>query len=542
MKKQNKIRLVRRVVQVIFLLIFLYLLANTSYPMKTPINTMIFLKLSPLISIISIIAGRAFFSLFWISLVILALSLVFGRYFCGWICPFGTTFDVTDRLLSKVRKKSFTTKRKIHHIKYWILIVLVVTAVFGLNLSGWFDPISWSTRVYGLVVHPSAYFLSDYATAKIGWQPLRWMQHIIFHPQSGVGSFDQPYFQYTLFITILFIILVSFGLIMRRFYCRVLCPLGALFSILGRFAFFRRYTSDACIECENCVRECKMGAIGEKGKGTAYGEGILCFNCDTICPVDCIYWNPVRKKKENVTVTSHDVALDFTRRELIGSILGSFAAIPIVKLTLMRKRRRIDDKSAVSGFGSRVIRPPGAPDEKEFLARCVRCGQCMKVCETNGLQPLLLEQGLEGFWTPTLVPRIGHCSYTCTLCMQVCPTDALELLSLEQKKRFVLGKAIIDRDKCIPWANYARCSGDEEWRPEYNCKVCEEHCPACDDEGRKAIELTWDDIDEQEDLPPPLPYVNAEACIGCGQCENVCPVEGDSAIRVSRTGKRGIPA
>ena len=545
MKKQKRIRLVRRVVQIIFLFAFLYLLANTSYPMKTPISTMIFLKLSPLISIITIIAGRAFFSLFWISLIILALSLIFRRYFCGWICPFGTTFDITDRILGKIRKKRLTPRRRIHHIKYFILITLIVTAAFGLNLSGWFDPISWSTRIYGLVIHPSAYFVSDYTADRIGWQPLTWIQRMIFHPQSDVGSFNQPHFQHTLPIIILFIALVSFGLVMRRFYCRILCPLGALFALVGRFSFFRRYTSDACIECGDCFRECKMGTITENGKGTTNGECILCFNCDTLCPVDSIYWDPLRKKREGIAVTSKPVHLDFTRRELIASILAGLALLPIVKLVLAGTRTRRDADTDVGTTTSRIIRPPGAPDEGEFLAACVKCGQCMKVCETNGLQPLLLENGLEPLWTPTLVPRIGHCSYTCTLCMQVCPTGALEQLPLDQKQYFVLGKAEIDTGKCIPWMDYSRWTKhkDEEWSRKYHCSVCEEHCPGRDDEGNKAILLKWSDIPEDSDPgSAPLPYVNSKACIGCGQCEKVCPVEGDSAIRVYTSDERGIPA
>ena len=509
--------------------------------MKTPFSTEVFLLFSPLITIITVIAGRAFYAFFWISLIVLGLSLIFGRYFCGWICPFGTTFDITDRLMRKVRHKEFNSKHKIHHIKYCILVILIVTAIFGLNIAGWFDPISWSTRLYGLVVHPSGYLLSDYSTAKIGWDPLRWIQSKIFHPQSGIGSFNQPYFQHALSVVAIFIGIASFGIIMRRFYCRVICPLGAVFSLLGRFAFFRRYTSDACIECGNCLRECKMGAIGEKGKGTIYGECILCFDCDTVCPVDCIYWNPALKKQENLIVTSKSLPLDFTRRELIGSILGSLAALPIIRLALATEGNRIRKDMPVSGTASNVIRPPGAPNEKKFLAKCIRCGQCMKVCPTNGLQPLLFEQGIEGLWTPTLVPRIGYCEFTCTLCMEVCPTGALELLSLEKKQRFALGKAEFNRNRCIPWTNHARWDKNPDtWFPAYHCGVCEEHCPGRDKNGEKAILLTWGDIPEQEGMNPPLPYMNTSACIGCGQCEKVCPVEGDAAVRVWRTKSRGM--
>jgi NAD-dependent dihydropyrimidine dehydrogenase PreA subunit len=92
--------------------------------------------------------------------------------------------------------------------------------------------------------------------------------------------------------------------------------------------------------------------------------------------------------------------------------------------------------------------------------------------------------------------------------------------------------------------NYSRWSKNrsQEWWRKYHCGVCEEHCPGRDDEGRKAILLKWSDIPKDFDPDSaPLPYVNSRACIGCGQCEKVCPVEGNAAIRVHGTNERGVP-
>ena len=167
---------------------------------------------------------------------------------------------------------------------------------------------------------------------------------------------------------------------------------------------------------------------------------------------------------------------------------------------------------------ARVLRPPGVRSEGEFLKQCVRCGECMKVCLKNALYPALFQAGLEGVFTPMLIPRLGYCEYNCTLCGQVCPTGAIPDLPVETKKREVIGKAVLDRNHCLPYAR------------RVNCIVCEEHCPI----PGKAIRAETEKIAGEDGQPIILrkPYVVAELCTGCGICENVCPIEGKSAIEV----------
>jgi ferredoxin len=159
----------------------------------------------------------------------------------------------------------------------------------------------------------------------------------------------------------------------------------------------------------------------------------------------------------------------------------------------------------------RVIRPPAALHEAEFLDRCIRCSNCMKVCITGGLQPCLFESGIEGIWTPQLVPEIGYCEYRCTLCGKVCPTGALKPLTEKEKAKTKIGVAVIDKSICLPWAD-----GKE-------CIVCQEHCPTSD----KAIKLKRDAWNA-----PTKPYVDKELCVGCGICQTKCPVRPVRAILV----------
>jgi formate hydrogenlyase subunit 6/NADH:ubiquinone oxidoreductase subunit I len=128
---------------------------------------------------------------------------------------------------------------------------------------------------------------------------------------------------------------------------------------------------------------------------------------------------------------------------------------------------------------------------------------------------------MEGLWTPILITRLGYCDFACNACGQVCPTQAIPALPLEEKRLQVMGKAYIDENRCIAWADHT------------DCIVCEEMCPL----PEKAIQLEEQQISllngTQRTIK--LPQVLRERCIGCGICEYKCPVVGEAAIRVRVT-------
>jgi formate hydrogenlyase subunit 6/NADH:ubiquinone oxidoreductase subunit I len=197
---------------------------------------------------------------------------------------------------------------------------------------------------------------------------------------------------------------------------------------------------------------------------------------------------------------------DPQRRHFMATLAASVAGVGLLRLGSAKlKQHRY------------WIQPPGAR-ENDLLSKCVRCGICVGVCPTGGLQPALTEAGVEGVWTPVLVPRLGYCHYACNECGQRCPVGAIPPLTMDQKVETVIGLAVIDEDRCIAWAE----DGD--------CIVCEEMCPL----PEKAIELEEETIDHPEEGLKTLlrPKVILERCIGCGYCEQKCPVEGVAAIRV----------
>jgi len=180
----------------------------------------------------------------------------------------------------------------------------------------------------------------------------------------------------------------------------------------------------------------------------------------------------------------------------------------------------LETRSTENSRSNFLLRPPGAENDA-LLQKCLRCGLCMRSCPTGALQPSTVESGLEGLFTPVLVPRLGYCLYTCNNCGQVCPVQAIPPLPLVEKRTTVIGNAFIDHNRCIPWADGTTCI------------VCEEMCPL----PKKAITLETRKMTRPDgssfDLK--LPVVDRNKCIGCGICEFKCPRAGEAAIRVFRS-------
>jgi ferredoxin len=230
------------------------------------------------------------------------------------------------------------------------------------------------------------------------------------------------------------------------------------------------------------------------------------MDCDDLCQKRAVAFSFTKKAPLS--------SIDLGKRRLIGTIAFGMIAAPLLRITPL-------SKTGVAG--AHLIRPPGAQPEKEFLRRCVKCGECMKVCITNGLQPAFLEAGMEGIWTPILVPAIGYCEYRCTLCGQVCPTGAIRKLTLEEKEKVKIGLAMIDKNRCLPYAHATPCI------------VCEEVCPT----SKKAIwfEKVTVFTRKGKKFEVKQPHVDLNLCVGCGICEMKCPVVGSPAVAVVRVGE-----
>lgn len=253
-----------------------------------------------------------------------------------------------------------------------------------------------------------------------------------------------------------------------------------------------------------------MAAIETSPRQVNPAECVECRLCDSVCPPGTSAI--VRKFQAGSPVPA---PVDLTRRHLIGSAACGLA---------MAVGEGILPQKPLVTTG--LLRPPGAIDEEAFRRHCIRCLQCVRVCASNGacLQPDGLENGLSGLWAPVAKMRTGYCEANCNLCGQVCPTGAIRKLSLDEKYKHPIGRAVFDKDFCIPH------------RRNEGCLVCEEHCPVPD----KAIRFELREAAAPDGAKRMIkyPYVVTDKCVGCGICENKCPLPGRPGIFVSNERER----
>jgi len=273
--------------------------------------------------------------------------------------------------------------------------------------------------------------------------------------------------------------------------------LGAFIGFLSRFSLYGRIVDESkCNNCLKCAKVCPLAAIYEEGKKTNKSCCQLSFECRNVCPQGAISFG----------FKPQQIAFNPSRRSFLATTVVTVFSLFFINTSFSRKYKNVI-----------LIRPPGAKKEEKFFSLCSRCGQCMKVCPTNVIQPAFLAAGLEGILTPQLIFKHAYCEWNCNECGKVCPTGAIDFLSLEKKHKTIIGTAYINKNKCLPYADFK------------NCIVCQELCPT----PEKAIILK-----EEYAVTPKgkkillkRPIVLKEKCIGCGICEYNCPVSG--AIQVA---------
>lgn len=140
------------------------------------------------------------------------------------------------------------------------------------------------------------------------------------------------------------------------------------------------------------------------------------------------------------------------------------------------------------------LRPPGALAEEDFLKRCIQCGRCAHVCP---YQTVTLQWSLDilTLGTPVVRPKLTPC-YLCMRCPPECPTGALRPIT--ERQQAGMGLAVLDKKRCLTYEGSVLC------------KTCHEKCPL------RGSAITMD-----MGLFP----VITKQCVGCGVCENVCPVQ-----------------
>jgi polyferredoxin/formate hydrogenlyase subunit 6/NADH:ubiquinone oxidoreductase subunit I len=515
---------IRRFCQAFFLCLFIWLLIGTRLPqdvymdyslsfaepqdirIKGPVT--FFFQLDPLIWLTTMISARQWIAGFGWAMVLIVATILFGRFFCSFVCPFGTLHHLTGSIRPSLKGKALIDANRSNNnrqIKYFLLIVFFASAAFGVNYSGLMDPISFLFRSLTVSILPAiGISLRDFfeALAFSDFKVFNYLGYGLETLAAPIFGYEDKAFQTGWVIGFLFLFILFLNRIRPRFWCRVLCPLGALLGITSKFNILTLEKDESkCTHCGACVKTCQGAASPEPGEQWLNAECLLCFNCTKTCKEDALAFR-IRNLSEKTPKT------DIGRRAVMGGLVAGIS-LPVLG--------RLDGKISKT-VSPDLIRPPGSLPEPEFLDRCQRCGLCMKVCPTNVINPALSEGGLAGFWTPNMIMTLGYCEYTCTLCTSVCPTGAIAELTAEKKIKTPvrIGSAYVDRGRCLPW------NGNT------SCIVCEEHCPT----SPKAIYFKKDVIKRPDgrEIPVQLPFVDLERCIGCGICEYKCPVKGKPAI------------
>lgn len=504
-------RTARTISRGVFLFVFLWLFLQTrsrgddilGYPVR------VFLDADPLIALTTLLAAHTVALASLLSLVVIVLTLLLGRVFCGWICPLGTLHDAAGALGSA---RGAAGPRHRRRWKYAVLVFLVAASLFSVQLAGLLDPISLLIRSLTLAVYPMLSIAADAAyDAFHAWHP-----PVLFPVGEALYDFAHravlpsptPRFRQGFLVGAVFFGILALNLVQRRFWCKNLCPLGALLGLLSPFALVTRQVSEGCTACGACAAVCPAEAVADGGRADET-ECIRCLECRTSCPESAVRFRFSPGSARRIP--------DLGKRRFLAAAAAGVVAVPLLRVS----------PPAGGGVSPALIRPPGSLAEEAFLSACVRCGECMKVCITNGLQPALGEARLEGLWTPVLVPQIGYCEYRCTLCGQVCPTGAIRRLTPKEKETVKIGLAMIDPGRCLPYAQ------------AIPCQVCEEVCPT----PRKAIWLDEVRVRRRDGdtVTVKQPRIDLDLCVGCGICETRCPVRGRPAITVISAGESRSP-
>jgi MauM/NapG family ferredoxin protein len=521
-------RRLRRLVQVGFLALFLVLGFVTFQDRAAGELAEGLFPFDPLAALTSMLATRSWIGGMMWAIGTVVLTVVLGRFWCGWICPLGTVLEYVR--FKGARRKELRISPRWRAVKYVILTVLVIMAALGSLTLLVLDPITVFNRTVATAVVPAvdaAVRGVQNAVADVGWLAgaVEWVDNTL---RGSVLPTVAPFFAQGIAMAVFFLSIVALNLLADRFWCRYLCPLGALLGAFAKLAVLRPIVGDACADCSSCVSSCRLGAIEVEAVSSETGEelgdaagtpstAVVTSEC-TVC-LDCLVTCEKRaamrfgRAPRPGPWRNYDPA----RRELLAGTAVGAGAVALLGIGPWHR-----DTSP------HLLRPPGVADENEFLSACIRCGACFNVCPTSGLQPALAQAGASGLWTPVLQPRLGFCDYSCNACGQVCPTGAIPPLRLGSKRRAVVGIAVIDRNTCLPWAQNTTCA------------VCWELCPV----PKRAIKLGKGRTvigPSGGELWIRNPTVVPERCIGCGICENRCPVQGTSAITVQPVSSAPAP-
>lgn len=438
-------------------------------------------------------------------LLLILLTLMFGRVYCSVICPLGVFQDVLawfGRRPKKRRKLPYSYSPAISWLRYGVLGLFVIALVAGAgSLAALLAPYSAYGRIAGNLFQPL-------------WQ---WGNNLLAYMAERVDSY--AFYETEVWLKSLptFIVaVVTFAVLAvlagrnGRTYCNTICPVGTVLGFLSRYSLFRIVIdTEKCNNCSVCARNCKASCINSKEHKIDASRCVACMDCIDKCKHGAIsyQYHPFWKKTD--APQSGAAPVNESRR-------GFFTATALIAATsaVKAKRKKVDGGLAIikdkkAPERSTPLTPPGSLSARNMAQHCTACQLCVSVCPNQVLRP---STDLLKLMQPEMSYERGYCRPECTKCSEVCPAGAIKPITKEDKSSIQIGHAVWVKKNCIPLTDGVECGN------------CARHCPS------GAIQMVASNPEDESSVK--IPVVNEERCIGCGACENLCPARPFSAIYV----------
>ena len=438
--------------------------------------------------------------------LLIVITLVFGRIYCSIICPLGVFQDIVSWISGRRKKKKyrFSWSPAKSWLRYGVLGLFVIALIAGV---GSFAALLAPYSSYGRIA--SNFFAPVY----------RWGNNLLAYLAGRIDSYafygtdvwlkSLPTF---IIAGVTLVVLVVLAWRNGRTYCNTICPVGTILGFISRFSLLHPVLdASKCRNCGLCSRQCKAASIDYRNLSIDYSRCVACMDCIDTCRHDALHlqWRWKKAAAGREVRPEDQKQADPSRRTFL-SVSAALAATT----ALNAQEKKVDGGLAVIEDKKIPVRatpiiPPGAWNARSFSSHCTACQLCVSACPNNVLRP---SSDLSRLMQPEMSYERGYCRPECTRCGEVCPAGAIRPLSVAEKSSTRIGHAVWIRKNCIPLTDGVECGN------------CARHCPS------GAIMMVPSDSSNPDSVR--IPVINAERCIGCGACENLCPARPFSAIYV----------